>query len=180
MDSSLTAPLDPDNGPMRETRSGGTVRSDSSAACRSCRTELLMPSHLSLPVLLTTKSMDLGFAREEEAFREEVRTWLDLNLPPEWRLGGVGGYREDEETEIQRSWQRRLHDGGWLKLAWPQQAGGRAATPVMQAIFQEEMARAGASGILGRLGVSLLAPTLLAHGSEWQKDTYLEKILSGE
>jgi alkylation response protein AidB-like acyl-CoA dehydrogenase len=124
--------------------------------------------------------MDLGFAREEEAFREEVRTWLDLNLPPEWRLGGVGGFREDEATEIQRSWQRLLHDGGWLKLAWPQEAGGRAATPVMQAIFQEEMARAGAPGILGRLGVSLLAPTLLAHGSEWQKDTYLEKILSGE
>jgi alkylation response protein AidB-like acyl-CoA dehydrogenase len=124
--------------------------------------------------------MDLGFARAEEAFREEVRTWLDLNLPPEWRHGGVGGYREDEETEIQRAWQRRLHEGGWLKLAWPQEAGGRAATPVMQAIHQEEMARAGAPGILGRLGVSLLAPTLLAHGSEWQKDTYLEKILSGE
>jgi len=51
---------------------------------------------------------------------------------------------------------------------------------VLQAIFQEEMVRAGAPGILGRLGVSLLAPTLWAHGSEWQKETYVEKILSGE
>jgi len=124
--------------------------------------------------------MDLGFTAEEEVFREEVRTWLDRNLPPEWGSGGVGGYREDADEDIQRQWQRRLHDGGWLKLAWPLEAGGRAATPVMQAIYQEEMAKAGAPGILGRLGVSLLAPTLLVHGSAWQKETYVEKILSGE
>jgi alkylation response protein AidB-like acyl-CoA dehydrogenase len=124
--------------------------------------------------------VDLGFSPEEEAFRQEVRAWLDLNLPGEWRHGGVGGYREDDETETQREWQRRLHEGGWLKLGWPEEAGGRGATPVMQAIYQEEMARAGAPIILGRLGVSLLAPTLLVHGSPWQKETYVEKILSGE
>ena len=124
--------------------------------------------------------MDLGFTAEEEVFREEVRTWLDRNLPPEWGSGGVGGYREDADEDIQRQWQARLHDGGWLKLSWPLEAGGRAATPVMQAIYQEEMAKAGAPGILGRLGVSLLAPTLLVHGSAWQKETYVEKILSGE
>jgi alkylation response protein AidB-like acyl-CoA dehydrogenase len=124
--------------------------------------------------------MDLGFTADEEAFREEIRTWLDLNLPSEWRGRGVGGFREDDETDLQRQWQRRLHEGGWLKLAWPRDAGGRAATPVMQAIYQEEMAKVGAPIILGRLGVSLLAPTLLAHGSQWQKDAYLDKILSGE
>jgi alkylation response protein AidB-like acyl-CoA dehydrogenase len=124
--------------------------------------------------------MDLGFTPEEEAFREEVRTWLDLNLPSEWRNGGVGGYREDADEEVQRQWQQRLYAGGWLKLSWPREAGGRAATPVMQAIYHEEMAKAGAPGILGRLGVSLLAPTLLVQGSAWQKAEYLEKILSGE
>ena len=124
--------------------------------------------------------MDLGFTAEEEVFREEVRTWLDRNLPSEWGSGGVGGYREDADEDIQRQWQRRLHDGGWLKLSWPREAGGRAATPVMQAIYHEEMSKAGAPGILGRLGVSLLAPTLLVHGSPWQKEAYLEKILSGE
>jgi alkylation response protein AidB-like acyl-CoA dehydrogenase len=124
--------------------------------------------------------MDLSFTADEEAFRQEVRDWLDANLPGEWRHKGVGGFREEEETDIQRRWQRRLYDAGWLKLAWPKEAGGRAASPVMQAIYQEEMAKAGAPIILGRLGVSLLAPTLLVHGSQWQKDTYVEKILSGE
>ncbi len=132
----------------------------------------LVPSHNLI--------VDLGFTADEEAFRQEVRTWLDLNLPAEWRHRGAGGYREDDDTELQRQWQRRLHDGGWLKLAWPRDAGGRAATPVMQAIYQEEMAKSGAPIILGRLGVSLLAPTLLVHGSPWQKEAYLDKILSGE
>jgi alkylation response protein AidB-like acyl-CoA dehydrogenase len=122
----------------------------------------------------------LGFTADEEAFRQEVRDWLDRNLPDDWRHKGVGGYREEEETDLQRQWQRRLHEAGWLKLAWPRQAGGREATPVMQAIYQEEMAKAGAPVILGRLGVSLLAPTLLVHGSQWQKDTYVDRILSGE
>ena len=124
--------------------------------------------------------MDLGFTAEEEAFRKEVRTWLDRNLAVEWRHGGVGGYREDADEAMQRGWQQRLHEGGWLKLAWPREAGGRGATPIMQAIYQEEMAKAGAPPILGRLGVSLLAPTLSVHGSPWQKEMYIEKILSGE
>jgi alkylation response protein AidB-like acyl-CoA dehydrogenase len=124
--------------------------------------------------------VDLGFTPEEEAFREEVRSWLDRNLPAEWGHGGVGGYREDADEDMQRQWQHRLHDGGWLKLSWPREAGGRAAGPIMQAIYHEEMAKAGAPMILGRLGVSLLAPTLLVHGSPWQKDTYIEKILGGE
>jgi alkylation response protein AidB-like acyl-CoA dehydrogenase len=124
--------------------------------------------------------MDLGFTAEEEVFRNEVRTWLDGNLPAEWRNGGVGGYREDADAAMQRGWQQRLHEGGWLKLSWPREAGGRGATPVMQAIYHEEMAKAGAPAILGRLGVSLLAPTLLVHGSAWQKETYVERILGGD
>ena len=124
--------------------------------------------------------MDLGFTSDEEAFRQEVRDWIEKNLPSEWCNKGVGGFREEEETDLQRQWQHRLHEAGWLKLAWPKQAGGREASPVMQAIYQEEMAKAGAPIILGRLGVSLLAPTLLVHGSPWQQETYVEKILSGD
>jgi alkylation response protein AidB-like acyl-CoA dehydrogenase len=124
--------------------------------------------------------MDLTFSPEEEAFRQEVRSWLDANLPPEWRHGGVGGYREDEEESIQREWQKRLYEGGWLTLAWPRERGGCGATPVMQSIYAEEMARAGGPPIIGRLGVSLLAPLLSVYGSDWQKEQYLAKILSGQ
>jgi len=124
--------------------------------------------------------MDLGFTAEEEAFRHEVRAWLEANLPADRKQGGMGGYRDEEDTELQRDWQRRLYEGGWLKLGWPKEAGGRGATPVMQAIYQEELAQAGAPGILGRLGVTLLAPTLVAHGTPWQKETYVERILSGD
>jgi alkylation response protein AidB-like acyl-CoA dehydrogenase len=133
-----------------------------------------------VPLFASFLTVDLGFTADEEAFRHEVRSWLESNLPAAWRQNGKGGYRDEEDTELQRRWQRRLHEGGWLKLGWPKEAGGRGATPVMQAIYQEEMARAGAPGILGRLGVSLLAPTLVAAGSEWQKQEYVEKILSGE
>ena len=124
--------------------------------------------------------MDLGFTPKEESFRHEVRTWLKANLPAAWRQDGKGGYRDEEDTQLQRDWQRKLYEGGWLKLGWPKDVGGRGATPVMQAIYQEEMARSGAPGILGRLGVTLLAPTLLAHGTAWQKEAYVERILSGE
>ena len=130
--------------------------------------------------MLILETVDLGFTPEEEAFRDEVRTWLAANLPADWRQDGKGGYRDEEDTELQRDWQRRLYEGGWLKLGWPKAAGGRGASPVMQAIYQEEMAKAGAPGILGRLGVTLLAPTLLAQGSDSQKESYIEKILSGE
>jgi alkylation response protein AidB-like acyl-CoA dehydrogenase len=124
--------------------------------------------------------MDLSFTPEEEAFRAEVQSWLEANLPAEWRHSGVGGYREEADEAIQRQWQRRLYEGGWLTLAWPKERGGRGATPVMQAIYQEEVARSGAPPIIGRLGVSLLAPLLSVYGSDWQKQTYLEKILSGD
>ena len=56
--------------------------------------------------------MDLGFTKQEEAFREEVRRWLDENLPTEWRHRGVGGYREDDDEDLQRRWQRMLHEAG--------------------------------------------------------------------
>jgi alkylation response protein AidB-like acyl-CoA dehydrogenase len=124
--------------------------------------------------------MDLKFSPQDEAFRDEIRSWLDANLPAEWRHRGVGGYREEEEESIQREWQRRLYEGGWLKLDWPADHGGREASPVQVAIYQEELSKAGAPPIIGRLGVTLLAPLLRVFGSDWQKKTYVEAILKGE
>ncbi len=124
--------------------------------------------------------MDLSYTPEEEAFRAEVRAWLDTNLPAEWRNLGGEEVTEDHDRAIQREWQRRLYDGGWITLAWPKEQGGRGASPVMVSIYQEELAKAGAPGIIGTLGVTMLAPLLSVYGSEWQKQTYLHPILRGE
>src|SRR5215470_5192395 len=86
-----------------------------------------MPSPSSLPLFASVLTVDLGFAPEEESFRQEVRDWLDANLPQAWKQDGKGGYREEEDTDLQREWQRRLYEGGWLKLAWPREVGGRGA-----------------------------------------------------
>jgi alkylation response protein AidB-like acyl-CoA dehydrogenase len=113
--------------------------------------------------------VDLAFTEEEEAFRDEVRSWLDLNLPAEWRHRGVGGFREDDDTDLQRQWQRKLNAGGWLKLAWPREAGGRAATPVMQAIYQD-----------GRWQYGWMwaqAETIYAGSSEIQRNIIAERVL---
>ena len=126
--------------------------------------------------------MDLSYSAEDEKFRQEVQDWLATNLPEDWRYFGVGGFRveDDHFTEIQREWQKRLYKAGWLTLAWPRERGGRGATPIQLSIYNEEIARAGAPPPLGRLGVTLLAPLLSVYGSDWQKQAYLEKILSGE
>jgi hypothetical protein len=68
--------------------------------------------------------MDLSFTPEEEAFRAEVRAWLDVNLPEAWRHRGVGGYRE-EDQDVQRRWQRRLYEGS----SWPGPASRAATAP---------------------------------------------------
>jgi alkylation response protein AidB-like acyl-CoA dehydrogenase len=121
--------------------------------------------------------VDLRLSPEDLAFREEFRTWLDGNLPAGWREASVGGERTGVDLDRQREWQRRLNAGGWLKLAWPKASGGRDATPVRRSIFNEEIARAGAPPMLGRLGVILAAPLVNAAGSQWQKETYLDRIL---
>src|SRR6266851_238041 len=78
-------------------------------------------TNVRLPLIID--AVDLGFTAEEEAFRLEVRDWLDHNLPAEWRHRGVGGFREEEDTDLQRQWQRRLHEAGWRPRGDPRDAG---------------------------------------------------------
>jgi alkylation response protein AidB-like acyl-CoA dehydrogenase len=116
--------------------------------------------------------MDLNYTPSELAFRDELRGWLAANLPRDW--DGSQGF------EYQREWQRRVHAGGWAGVAWPREYGGRGATAVEQVIFVEEMARAGAPPLANVLGLGLIGPTIIAHGSEAQKRRYLSKILSAD
>lgn len=119
--------------------------------------------------------MDLSLSPSEREFRDEVRAWLEENHPgpePEGSLEDIMSFR--------REWQRRLHEGGWAGVAWPQEYGGRGATLVEQAIFSQEMGRAEAPSPANVLGLVMGGPVVIAHGTEEQKRRYLEPILSAE
>ena len=115
---------------------------------------------------------------DEEAFRTRLREWFAANLPEGWadRDPTVGL----EDVEFSRAWSRRLYDGGYAGITWPQQYGGLGLPPAYQAIFLEETARHDAPGHVGVIGLGMAGPTIMAWGSQEQKDRYLRPLLSGE
>ena len=122
--------------------------------------------------------MDLRDTPDEAAFRAELRAWLDTNLPEE-RRGGRGGAQRFDDS-FGREWSKLLYEGGYAGLTWPKEYGGAGAPYSFQAIFYEEMARANAPGHVGVIGLGMAGPTIMAHGSEEQKQAHLSKILSAE
>jgi alkylation response protein AidB-like acyl-CoA dehydrogenase len=118
--------------------------------------------------------MDLTPSPQEQAFRDELRAWLAANHPGAEPDGDVAGF------EFRRAWQRRLHEDGWAGVSWPKEYGGRGATLVEQAIYNEEVARAQAPSTANVLGLAMGGPTVIAHGREDQKRRYLEPILSAD
>ncbi len=123
--------------------------------------------------------MDFSFSLEEEQFRQELRGWLHDNLPAGW--GSTFRMPKGQaRIEFLRAWQRKLYEGGYLGLSWPKEYGGRGASMIELAIFNEEMARVEAPGPLNVLGLSMAGPTIIVHGTEEQKQRYLPKILNCE
>ena len=125
--------------------------------------------------------MDLAPTPDQEAFRHECRTWLQDNLP--WEYGrGLPPLFDDlaEEVAFLREWQAALASAGLVGVSWPQQYGGRGAGPLHHFMVQEELARARAPELVGRLGVNLIGPTILAHGTHEQKQRWLPLILPAE
>jgi alkylation response protein AidB-like acyl-CoA dehydrogenase len=122
--------------------------------------------------------VDLRDTPDEAAFRAELRAWLESNLPDE-RRGGRGGEQRYGDG-FGREWSRMLHESGYAGLTWPKEYGGTGAPYSFQAIFYEEMARAHAPAHVGVIGLGMAGPTIIAHGTEEQKQAHLEKILSAE
>ncbi|MEH6568954.1 MAG: acyl-CoA dehydrogenase family protein [Halioglobus sp.] len=125
--------------------------------------------------------MKLSFSAEDECFREEIAAWLKDNLCGEFeKTRGRGGPGDEHMfVEERKAWERKLAEGGWTCVGWPEQYGGRGASVEQQVIFNEEYARAGGPGRMGHIGEGLTGPTLIAFGSEEQKQRFLPGIVSG-
>ena len=124
--------------------------------------------------------MDLNLSPTELAFRDGFRVWLAENIPGNWQAEYAAIPEKAGQFEYLRAWQRKVYDGGWAGIAWPAEYGGRGASIIEQVIFTEEMARAGAPNLPGVLGLQLVGPTTITHGTAEQKERFLRKILSGE
>jgi alkylation response protein AidB-like acyl-CoA dehydrogenase len=118
--------------------------------------------------------VDLTLSPSEEAFRDELRAWLEANHPGREPAGDEAGFK------LRLEWQRSLQQAGWAGVSWPKEYGGRGATLVEQAIFNEETVRARTPQVANVLGIAMGGPTVIAHGSEEQRKRFLPPILSAD
>ena len=121
--------------------------------------------------------MDFNFSPEDQAFRRELRQFVQDFLPEDWE--GGGRWPEEWDWDVTQDMRRKLAQKGWLTMHWPSEYGGQDASPVRSAIYNEELAYARAPG-RDIFGVRMLGPTLMIHGSEEQKQVHLPPIARGE
>jgi alkylation response protein AidB-like acyl-CoA dehydrogenase len=133
--------------------------------------------------------MDLSFSEEDEAYRAELRQWLSDNIG-----GGGGGESasavmkraesgdasENDPLAGARAWPRKLQEAGYVGLAWPKEYGGQDASFTQQVICGDEMARVRTPPLINTIGLSIIAPTLVQHGTEEQKKRFLPRILRAD
>ncbi|MFJ9081604.1 acyl-CoA dehydrogenase family protein [Streptomyces sp. NPDC102384] len=130
--------------------------------------------------------MEFGFDKadaEDTAFRGEVREWLEKHLDERFTaaVGRGGPGSEHEGGAERRAWEQELGTGGWIGIGWGREGfGNRVATLTQQVVWAEEYARVRAPGRYGHIGENLLAPTLLAYGTEEQQRRFLPGIARGE
>lgn len=134
--------------------------------------------------------MDFAHSADDIAFRDELRGWLDENLPKflaEWSDaemdmadGGPAGHGIMRSMDRRRAWQRRLNEGRWAAINWPVEWGGRAATVTQNVIYSEEMARVRAPGIFNANGLWQIGPMIVRWGTEEQKQRWVPNILNAD
>lgn len=120
--------------------------------------------------------MNFEYSAADQAFRDEVRQWMQDNLPKGPR-GTSAGFRADKEFQF--IWEKKLAEKGWLTFGWPKEYGGPGWTATQRDIFETERARAGAPGT-SPFGLMMLAPVLMKFGSAEQKEYYLPRIAKVE
>ena len=125
--------------------------------------------------------MDLDDTAEQAAYRVRVGSWLEEHASEAPVLHGPGALEdEDEIIAARRVWQGKLAEGGLAGVTWPREYGGQGLGPIEQVICNQEISRAGVPGILDAIGVGMLGPTIIAHGTDEQKLRYLGPMLHGD
>ena len=121
--------------------------------------------------------MKLDYTPEQQAFRAEVRAWMEANVPPA-PLPSFDLTREGFEAH--RDWERKLNEGRWGMVTWPEALGGRDLDLIRWLIFEEEYYRAGAPVRVNQNGIFLLGPTMMEFGTEEQKARFLPRMAAGD
>jgi len=126
--------------------------------------------------------VDLNDTPEQAEYRTKVRAWLEQHRDDAPARNGDNGDEasEAEAVEAHRAWQRKLAEAGFVGATWPREYGGQGLGPLEQVVVNQEVARAGLPGILDSIGVGMLGPTIIAHGSEEQKQRYLAPMLHAD
>ena len=122
--------------------------------------------------------LDLTDTPEQAAFRERVRAWLEANKAQ--APSRSGSYEDDGYVAARRGWQQRLAEAGLAGVTWPREFGGQGLGPIEQVTVNQELSRAGVPGILDVIGIGMLGPCIIAHGSGEQQSRYLGPMLHGD
>ena len=133
--------------------------------------------------------MDFAYTAEDEAFRSELKGWLDTHLPTfleKWadegdaETAGGGASGVMGQMERRRAWQRLLNQGRWAAINWPVEWGGRDATVTQNVIYSEVMAESRTPGIYNANGLWQIGPMIIQWGSAAQKDRWIPNILNAD
>jgi alkylation response protein AidB-like acyl-CoA dehydrogenase len=122
--------------------------------------------------------VDLNDTPEQAKYRERVRSWLEEHKHE--APARNGSYEDSAYVDARRAWQRKLAEAGLAGVTWPKEYGGQGLGPIEQVTVNQEIAQAGVPGILDVIGIGMLGPCLIAHGSEEQKGRYLGPMLHGD
>jgi alkylation response protein AidB-like acyl-CoA dehydrogenase len=124
--------------------------------------------------------MDLSLSRDERAFQRTVRGWLKANVPKGAARDRPVDAPDPARIARAKAWQRKVYDAGYLAMGWPKELGGQGADVMRQTIVNEEMVRARAPQLVGMMGIQMVGPTLIAHGTDEQQRRFLPRILTAE
>jgi alkylation response protein AidB-like acyl-CoA dehydrogenase len=124
--------------------------------------------------------MDFNYSAADEAFRADLRAWLQNNLRYAIPMAEPLADEAAGDWEARIQWHRKLNEGGWMAINWPKEYGGRGASILQNIVYYEELERAGTAAPFTGFGIPLLGPTLIHWGTAKQKQRFLPRILMAE